>query len=247
MVTIVHNEAVFLPLWLRYYSRFFGADDIYVLDNESTDGSTDRDGFVRIPVAHDRVDHTWMARTLEGLQEELLGRYEVVLVTDVDEIVAPVPEWGPLDRYLDHFEEEWVNCLGYEILHQPSEPALDLARPVMDQRRFWFANDGYNKAALVTEPMRWRPGLHGREDNHARIDPDLRLIHLHRVDHDICLARHRTRSMRAWNELDAEESWARHNRIVDEAEFDRWFYEDSCFEAIPIELEEARPTWRGVF
>ena len=54
----------------------------------------------------------------------------MVLVTDVDEIVAPVPEWGPLDHYLDHFDEEWVNCLGYEILHQ-----RDVSRPSTSRGR----------------------------------------------------------------------------------------------------------------
>ena len=44
VVTMVHNESVFLPIWLRYYSRFFAPEDIYVLDNDSTDGSTDRGG-----------------------------------------------------------------------------------------------------------------------------------------------------------------------------------------------------------
>ena len=32
--TMVQNEAVFLPIWLRYYSRFFAPDDIYVFDHE---------------------------------------------------------------------------------------------------------------------------------------------------------------------------------------------------------------------
>ena len=50
VVTIVHNEPVFLPLWLRYYSRFFAAEDIYVLDNQSTDGSAGGRGFNRIEV-----------------------------------------------------------------------------------------------------------------------------------------------------------------------------------------------------
>ena len=40
VITIVHNEPVFLPIWLAYYSRFFAPDEIYVFDHESTDGST---------------------------------------------------------------------------------------------------------------------------------------------------------------------------------------------------------------
>ncbi|MDP9294702.1 MAG: glycosyltransferase family 2 protein, partial [Actinomycetota bacterium] len=101
LITMVHNEPVFLPIWLGYYSRFFRPQDIYVLDNESTDGSTERDGFVRIPVEHDTVDHVWMARTIEEHQHELVDRYDAVLVADVDEIVSPVPEWGTLADYID--------------------------------------------------------------------------------------------------------------------------------------------------
>ena len=127
---MVHNEPVFLPIWLGYYSRFFDPPNIYVFDNESDDGSTDRDGFVRMPVRHNRVDHTWMLRTIQDFQHELLDRYDVVLVTDVDEIVAPDPRWGTLGEYLDRFDEEWVNCLGYELLHvREEEPPLRLDRP----------------------------------------------------------------------------------------------------------------------
>lgn len=248
VVTIVHDEPVFLPIWLGYYSRFFAPGDIYVLDNDTSDGSTSGGGFVRIPVTHDEVDHTWMVRTIEGLQHELLGRYDVVLVTDVDEIVAPVPERGTLGEYLDRFDEEWVNCLGYEILHlRDREPPLDPARPILDQRRHWFFNDGYDKAALATVPMSWRPGFHGRSDFQYNLDPDLRLIHLHRMDYDLCLARHRHRSRRAWAPEDAEKGWAGHNRITDDAEFARWFYEDSSFPGIDIRVEEIPASWRGRF
>ena len=69
--TMVYNEPVFLPIWLRYYSRFFAPDDIYVFDHQSTDGSTSGGGFVRIPVTHDTVDHTWMVGTLQAHQHEL--------------------------------------------------------------------------------------------------------------------------------------------------------------------------------
>jgi hypothetical protein len=251
IITMVHNEPVFLPIWLGYYSRFFAPEDIYVLDNETTDGSTERDGFVRIPVAHDTVDHTWMVRTIEKLQHELLTRYDVVVVTDVDEIIAPVPGTGSLATYLDRFDEEFVNCLGYELLHvQAQEPPLRLDQPILDQRRHWFFNGGYDKPALATTPMRWRPGFHGRADFAYNLDPDLRLVHLHRMDYGICLERHRTRRRRPWAELDAREGWAIHNRYVEEPDFTRWFYEDSGFPGVDyyrIEIEEIQPLWRGLF
>jgi hypothetical protein len=189
-----------------------------------------------------------MVRTIEGLQHELLDRYDVVVVTDVDEIIAPVPQLGNLGEYLDWFDEEWVNCLGYEILHlKDREPPLALERPILDQRRHWFINGAYDKAAVAMAPMTWRPGFHGREDFHYRPDPDLRLIHLHRVDYEICRERHRTRSQRPWADRDAREGWAIHNQIEDDHGFERWFYEDSCFEDIEIRLEEIPATWRGAF
>jgi hypothetical protein len=247
-LTIVHNEPVFFPIWLRYYSRFFDPDDIYVLDHDTTDGSTAGNGYVRIPVTHETVDHTWMVRTVEQHQHELLDRYDVVLVTDVDEIVAPVPEWGTLGDYIDRFEEEFVNCLGYELIHLVDrEGPFDPSRRVLDQRGYWFANDLYDKPALATEPMRWTPGFHRGEDLSMRPEPDLYLIHLHRMDYEICLARHRYRHARAWNDRDVALGWASHNRITDEAEFARWFYEDSGVDWNELVVEPIPVSWRGLF
>jgi hypothetical protein len=90
------------------------------------------------------------------------------------------------------------------------------------------------------------PGFHRTADLEMRTDPDLYLIHLHRMDYDICLERHRYRQNRAWNERDLDQGWARHNRITDEAAFARWFYEDtnSPFERLLVERMD--PAWRGV-
>ncbi len=40
MVTMAYNEATMLPLWLRHYERQVGAENCYVLDHGSSDGST---------------------------------------------------------------------------------------------------------------------------------------------------------------------------------------------------------------
>jgi hypothetical protein len=247
-LTIVRDEPVFFPIWLRYYSRFFKAEDIYVLDHGTSDGSTAAGGFVRIPVAHDTVDHVWMVRAIEEQQHELIDHYDVVLVTDVDEIVAPRPEFGTLAEYIDGFQEEYVNCLGYELIHMVDrEASFDPSRRVLDQRGYWFANEIYDKPALGTVPMHWLPGFHRTADLAMRPDPDLYLIHLHRMDYDVCLERHRYRRGRAWNERDVSLGWANHNRITDEAEFARWFYEDSNVEWTDLVVEPIPPRWRGVF
>ncbi len=246
-LTMVHDEPVFLPIWLAYHRRFFGPEDIYVLDNDTTDGSTEAGGFVRVPVAHDRVDHRWMVETIAAKQRELLERYDVVVVTDVDEVIAPDPDWGTLGDYLDRFDEEWVNCLGYEVVHLPDrEPPLDLERPLLEQRRFWFANDAYDKVAIATVPVDWKPGFHGREDERWNLDPDLRLIHLHRVDLEICRERHRTRRRRRWNDADLDSDWAAHNLLTEGEEFERWFLESSSSYGIDVHLEPIPEPWRRV-
>jgi hypothetical protein len=57
----------------------------------------------------------WMQRTVQGLQHELIERYDVLLVTDVDEIVSPVPEVGTLGQDLDHLDDEYVTSLWLRI------------------------------------------------------------------------------------------------------------------------------------
>ena len=118
VMTIVRNESVFLPIWLRYYRQFFSADDVYILDHQSTDGSTEGHGFVRVPVSHPEYGAGWQRDVQQCYQHELVGRYDVVLCTDVDEIVAPDPRLGDLGTYIDRFDEDFVTCQGYEVLHQ---------------------------------------------------------------------------------------------------------------------------------
>ena len=247
VLTIVRNEAVFFPIWLRYYGQFFAADDIYVFDHSSDDGSTDVPGFVREMVTHDTVDHNWMRKTIQARQHELIERYDVVLITDVDEIVAPNPDrHGTLGDFIDDFDKDFVNCHGYEVLHhRDSEPPIDLDRPLLEQRHWWFPNIAYSKPILATIPMRWFDGFHAQREGLIDFDHDLRLIHLHRMDFDMCLDRHRFRSNVAWSERDLVEGGGYQNRIISEDEFAVWFYNDSCTQ-FPIEEALIPDVWRTV-
>jgi hypothetical protein len=249
IATIVHDESFFLPIFVGYYSQFFGPDDIYVLDHDSTDGSTKRDDIVRIPVSHDTVDHVWMRDELQGLQHELLRRYKAVIVVDVDELVVPDPRVGSLGDYLDTFTSDFVNCHGVEIVHEKDqEPAYDPSRPILQQRQYWKRNAWYDKPALACAPMEWIPGFHTRPDSRTNHDDNLYLVHLHRMDYDACLERHRRRRRVQWNKRDFDEGWATYNRIIDEEEFDRWFYYDLVTAGTPrFELEPIPGHWKRAF
>jgi hypothetical protein len=248
-ITIVHNEPVFLPIWLSYYSRFFGPDDLYVIDNDTTDGSTDIGGFVRIPGQYDPAA-SGNVQAVEKLQHELLeGEYDAVVVTDVDEIVTPTPELGTLGDYIDGLDEWWVDCIGYEILHMVDrEKPLELGQPILNQRSYWYANGGFNKPAIATGPMSWVPGFHHRTDGQLNYDPDLRLIHLHRMDYEICRTRHLSRMDRAGSEPDREEGLGVSYWPTEEGDFERWFYEDSGFEedGVHIAVERIPEDFRGI-
>ncbi|KOX23946.1 hypothetical protein ADK67_19390 [Saccharothrix sp. NRRL B-16348] len=242
VVTMVYNEDVMLPLWLRYYSRFFAPEDIYVLDHDSTDGSTDGPGFTRVPAHNTHWSGSWQRDVCQQFQHELLRRYDVVLQTDVDEIVAPDPRCCDLGEYIDRFDGDFVTCTGYEVLHlRDREPGLDLDRPVLNQRGTWFFNERYGKPLLARIPMYWSGGFHRREDGVARHDPLLRLIHLHRMDRDLGLARHRIKNTRKRVQREIDRNYAPGNRITDPDEFDRWFSTDRV-----ENLEEIPPHWKDV-
>ena len=248
IIVMVHNEPVFFPIWLRYYSQFFRPEEIYVLDHDTTDGSTEGEGFNRIPTPQDEFSHEWQVEQVEALQRELLKSHEIVVAVDVDELIVPSPAMGDLGSYLDRFDEPFVSCLGYEVVHLPDREApFDPDRPVLEQRRFWSENSVYNKSAITTEPAEWVPGFHRRVDFHFRGDPDLRLVHLHRIDYDLCRERHRRWADRQWRSHDLDEGLGAHNRISGGDEFDSWYFGDSGFDRFRLRIEEIPSEWRGSF
>ncbi|HKS48356.1 MAG TPA: hypothetical protein VJT49_25245 [Amycolatopsis sp.] len=169
-----------------------------------------------------------------------------MLCTDVDEIVAPDPRGGDPGDYIDRFTGDYVTCTGYEILHQrDTEPPLDLARPVLDQRSTWFPNPLYSKPLPARVPMAWRGGFHERVDGQRRSEPSLYLIHLHRGDYEICLNRHRTRLIHRWAQDDIDNHRGYQNRIVEPEKFHHWLYRDRC-NGDPVHPEPVPDHWRSL-
>ncbi len=246
--TIVQNEADFLPLWLGYYGGHFDPEDIYVLDHDSTDGSTDGLGASCnvVPVHRDKsFDHVWLKATVEAFQAFLLTAYEAVLFAEADEFVVADPRhYAGLAEYADSLEGPAACCTGFNVVHYPDdgEPELRFELPLLGQRRFWHRSPKYSKRVLSKVPLRWTIGFHLESTlPDVAPDPDLYLIHLHRADYVRCLERHRAAVARDWSRSDLREGFGRETRVVDEAEFREWFYagadlEGSAREPIPEHL-----------
>lgn len=246
VLTLVRNEHVFLPIWLRYYRKFFKPEDMYILDHQSTDGSTEGCDFVRIRVPQETFGTAWQRDLIQRHQHELSDRYDVVLYTDVDEIVAPDPRYCDLGEYIDHFSRDFVTCQGYEVLHMnEEEPPLDHTRQILPQRSTWYHNPMYSKSLLTRVPMLWHGGFHERFDRKQNHDPNLYLIHLHRMDYDLCLARHQERRRFPRAEPDLRLGWGYQNRITDPAKFSHWFYHDSSGGG-PIKPEKIPAHWQEI-
>jgi hypothetical protein len=238
--TIVHNEAAMLPLWLDYYGRHFDADDLYVLDHDSTDGSTaGLDGRCHVvPVHRDAAfDHRWLKATIERFQEFLLRSYDAVLFSDADEIVLADPRrYAGLAAYIAALSRPAARCSGFNVAQQPDEPPLRFDAPLLAQRRYWHASHMYSKRLLSTIPLRWSYGFH--EEYNAPDDPpdpELLLVHLHRIDHDTTLARHQAAIAGDWSEFDLANGYGAQNRITELGEFEEWFYRGADLDA-PREL-----------
>ena len=199
VVTMVYNEPVFLPVWLRHYAAQVGAANCFVLDHGSDDGSTapvrlGAASALRIP--RSPQDDSRRCGFVSDVCAGLLNWYEAVVYTDVDELLAADPAvHSSLAALASTLEPDAVvTATGFDVIHLPDEePALDWAQPVALQRGWLRASSAMCKPVMIRRRVDWAPGFHCIDDV-PRFRP-LFLFHLRYVDLRSGLARlHRTRS-----------------------------------------------------
>src|SRR5580692_8702285 len=111
--TFVYNESVNLPIWLRYYGSNFGSKNLYVIDRESTDGSTSNLGEVsRISIPRTAFDEYRRAEFISSFQNSLLQSYDTVIFTDTDEIIVPdLAMYSGLNDYISRNDFDYVTSI----------------------------------------------------------------------------------------------------------------------------------------
>ena len=203
LLTITRNEKHFFPLWYQYYSQTFADKDIYVLDHDSTDNHLHHDD-VNVKVIRNggKLDRPWMRQMVMNAQAELLGRYEYVLFTEIDEFVVPDPvRYHGLSHYIREVHQQWVRCRGYDIVHATGESGLEIGRrPWLAQRSLWMYNPlFYSKTLLARKPLYWGNGFHNVKQDRTNKQPpesdELYLLHFQFACLELCFRRWRDRQV----------------------------------------------------
>lgn len=196
--TIVKNEYYFLPIWLKYYKQFFSDADIYVLDHQTDDGSTDNLTVNVVPIINEMAfDHQWLVNTVQDFQTSLLEKYESVIFAESDELLySPDMSLNVLiDTFLANPEKQYITCEGYEIIQDLNdEKPLEIGEEIFKNRKFWFRHGDYDKTLISKIPLTWVWGFHLTKNVTRQLGYNLRMAHLHRCDFELMLKRHEERA-----------------------------------------------------
>lgn len=215
VVTFTYNESVNLPIWIRHYGTNFGEENLFVADRGSDDGSLQAIGaanLLRLP--RNKFDEFEKTSFISHFHRSLLNFYDFVIITDCDELLVPDPgKYPSLRAYVEACSFDYVNCVGLELLHIiNAEVPIDLAKPILSQRRYANFRSVSCKPLMSRLPTSWLPGFHCC--NHPpRFDPDLYMIHTKLMDYGVALRRQQINLDTEWSERSLAQNLGAHHRF----------------------------------
>lgn len=188
VLTMARDEGPLLRVWVQHYARQVGREHLIVLDDGSADGSTSDLGCTvhRLPGLPGGAGFERARMALvSGLAQGLLAVYDYVAFVDADEFLVPDPAaYASLPELLDDRPgSDVVGAVGLNLVHLPSEPPLDLGRPLLEQRRFAMFTPIMCKPSVKRVAAAWAVSSHGIRTPYA-VDPQLFLLHLKFADRD---------------------------------------------------------------
>ena len=205
--THVYNEGDMLLVWERYHKKQFGAENVFIIDHGSNDGSIERLGDRRnvVTLPHGKLDHWNMTAFCGYFQRFLLTQYKKVIHLDCDEFLVLKDDPDGLRDYVLSLPdgEHHVPEVAYELYHDPdNEPPIDFSRPITSQRTYLKSNTRFIKPAVTSRWASWEPGFHSAQEKGFRTAPGLWMIHARQIDFDDCLRKDKNWLGLAQTEID---------------------------------------------
>lgn len=219
-MTMVRDEMVMLPRWVEHYGSQVGLDNLLVLDDNSTDGSTEDLPCTvhRLPELPGAGYERARMKLVSGLARGLLAVYDYVVFADADEFLVADPRvHADLPSFLaTRPEDDVLAPLALNVMHVPSEEGpLESGSPVLGQRSFVKFTQIMCKPSIKRVPAAWQRASHGI-DVPFRVDPELFMVHLKFADRDALVrsAAHR-QALVAADGRGRGSNWSRGDELVD--------------------------------
>lgn len=200
-VCMAYNEPEWLPVWIAHYSAQVGIENCFILNDGTSDGSTDGLGCCVLHLPRKPYNPASQSDFNSDFCSGLLQYYDFVLYTDVDEFVTPDPAVS--ETLLDYCRRPLppvTSMIGLNVVHLPDEePPFEFNRPMLSQRKYVQFSSSMCKATLIRRPVRWTPGSHAADAQ--TLFRDLYLFHGRWIDLRYGLQRlARTREMQwSWD------------------------------------------------
>lgn len=197
VVTYVHNENFFLPIWLNYYSKIFSPNDIYVIDNNTSDNSITNAkqnfdfNLIDFPTEHNQ-SLLKLFDFVHSFVFDLLNQYDGIYVAEVDEIIYHPSGLINIANYYSDRNFEAVRCYAYEPIHNyfQDEPEIKFDINFLQQRKFWRHAFSHHKIVFITDKINFLHEMHiFSTATHSIADYKLSMIHLKFIDYKMLYKR----------------------------------------------------------
>lgn len=222
--TIVKNEKYFLPKWIKHYKKFFNSSDIYILDHDTDDGSTNNlDVNVEKLDYKIHFDHFWLIEVIQNKQKKLLESYDCVIFAESDELIY-CPDRNlkdVIDEFINNLDCSFITCTAYELKQNNTETQLSPEEDIFKKRNYWFRTPTYDKTLITKIPLKYGPGFHSCDYIQKNFYYNVKLCHLHRCDIELMIQRHIERATK-WNLKDDGAAGYQH-KIVNKEEIINYF------------------------
>jgi len=193
ILTYVHNEPFFFPIWIKHYSSIFSSEDIYVINNNSTDGSFEETqkkytfNEIKFETEYNH-DFYKLFDFIKIKIDELLSKYSGIYIAECDELLFHKDGLiRAASTYIKH-RLSTVRCLSYEPVQiyfgikDYIEHELDLKKPLLSQRKYWRESWWMRKCVFITENIPFYLHMHDHDDIYTFADYKLMMMHLKFID-----------------------------------------------------------------
>lgn len=211
LITMVKDEQDMLRHWIGHYRSCVENPSFLIVDDGSVlpVASWVNDEFPEqnisvLSLPPSDFSDRYKSGVLSALAAMSVGRYKVVIASDVDEVVMscrPI-EKNTLGKVLLSLDTGIKTALGVLVVQDVrTEGRFDFSRPLLGQRSYGFFHTPSTKPAIWSQAIgAFSVGQHLVLDSVSEVRPDLVLAHLKFVDADEFTARQKTRNLLSFSQ-----------------------------------------------